>query len=98
MNGAADQPLDRETAAEFAGWFRALADATRIQIVWLLARRGTPMSVGEIVAALDVGQSTVSAHLSGVTVTTTGQAADGLHSAIIRATKPAAAQPALPAR
>src|SRR6266567_4492100 len=58
-----DQPLDRATAAEYARWFKALADATRIQIVSLLARRGTPMNVGEIVAAVDVGQSTVSAHL-----------------------------------
>ena len=57
------RPLDRATAAEFASWFRALADPTRIQIVSLLARRGTPMSVGQIVAAVDVGQSTVSAHL-----------------------------------
>jgi len=58
-----EQALERATAAEFASWFKALADATRIQIVSLLARRGTPMSVGEIVAAVDVGQSTVSAHL-----------------------------------
>ena len=57
------QPIDRATAAEFASWFKALADPSRIQIVSLLARRGTPMSVGEIVAAVDVGQSTVSAHL-----------------------------------
>ena len=57
------RPLDRPTAAEYATWFKALADATRIQIVSLLARRGTPMNVGEIVAAVDVGQSTVSAHL-----------------------------------
>jgi len=56
-------PLDRATAAEYASWFKALADATRIQIVSLLARRGEPMSVGEIVAAVQVGQSTVSAHL-----------------------------------
>jgi DNA-binding transcriptional ArsR family regulator len=56
-------PLDRMSAAEFASWFRALADATRVQIVSLLARRGEPMSVGAITAALDVGQSTVSAHL-----------------------------------
>jgi DNA-binding transcriptional ArsR family regulator len=55
--------LDRETAAEYASWFKALADPTRIQIVSLLARSGTPMSVGQIVAAVDVGQSTVSAHL-----------------------------------
>lgn len=58
-----EKPLDRATAAEFASWFKALADTTRIQIVSLLARRGGPMSVGEIVAAVDVGQSTVSAHL-----------------------------------
>jgi DNA-binding transcriptional ArsR family regulator len=60
---AYEYPLDRATAAEFASWFKALADASRIQIVSLLARRGTPMSVGDIVAAVDVGQSTVSAHL-----------------------------------
>ena len=50
-------------AAEFASWFKALADPTRIQIVTLLARRARPMNVGEIVAAVNVGQSTVSAHL-----------------------------------
>jgi DNA-binding transcriptional ArsR family regulator len=58
-----DRPLDRATAAEYASWFKALADPTRIQIVTLLARRARPLSVGEIVAAVDVGQSTVSAHL-----------------------------------
>ena len=56
-------PLDRATADEYATWFKALADPTRIQIVSLLARRGVPMNVGEIVAAVDVVQSTVSAHL-----------------------------------
>jgi DNA-binding transcriptional ArsR family regulator len=62
MNGSIG-PLDRATAAEYASWFKALADPTRIQIVSLLARREVPMNVGEIVAAVDVGQSTVSAHL-----------------------------------
>jgi len=57
------QPIDRATAAEYASWFKALADPTRIQMVSLLARRRTPMNVGQIVAAVDVGQSTVSAHL-----------------------------------
>jgi DNA-binding transcriptional ArsR family regulator len=56
-------PLDRSTATEYASWFKALADPTRVQVVALLARRGEPMSVGEIVAAVEVGQSTVSAHL-----------------------------------
>jgi ArsR family transcriptional regulator, arsenate/arsenite/antimonite-responsive transcriptional repressor len=62
MNESAE-PLERATAAEYATWFKALADATRIQIVSLLARRDGPMNVGEIVSAVHVGQSTVSAHL-----------------------------------
>lgn len=57
------RPLDRAIATEYASWFKALADPTRIQIVSLLARQGRPMSVGEIVDAVHVGQSTVSAHL-----------------------------------
>ncbi|GAA0408628.1 transcriptional regulator [Acrocarpospora corrugata] len=56
-------PLGRAEAVEYASWFKALADATRIQIVSLLARRREPMTVGEIVAASGVGQSTVSHHL-----------------------------------
>ena len=63
MNSDIAGLLDRAVAAEYASWFKALADATRVQIVSLLARRGAPMSVGAITAALDVGQSTVSAHL-----------------------------------
>ncbi|WP_433476191.1 ArsR/SmtB family transcription factor [Spirillospora sp. CA-142024] len=57
------EPLDRPTAVEYASWFKTLADPTRIQIVSLLARQGRPTSVGEIVDAVHVGQSTVSAHL-----------------------------------
>jgi DNA-binding transcriptional ArsR family regulator len=55
--------LDREKAELYAGWFRCLADPTRIQILNLLARERRPLSVGEIVAAVEVGQSTVSEHL-----------------------------------
>jgi DNA-binding transcriptional ArsR family regulator len=55
--------LGRAEALEYASWFKALSDATRIQIVSLLARRRTPMTVGEIVAVAGVGQSTVSHHL-----------------------------------
>src|SRR5215469_2988289 len=50
-------------AEDYAAWFRALADGTRVKIVSLLARHGRPMKVGEIVAAVQVGQSTVSQHL-----------------------------------
>jgi DNA-binding transcriptional ArsR family regulator len=63
MNSAQDGPVDRATAVEYASWFRALADATRVQIVSLLARRGEPMPVGAITAEVEVGQSTVSEHL-----------------------------------
>jgi len=57
------EPLDREAAEEYAAWFGALADGTRVQLVSLLARSGEPMTVGQIVEAGPVGQSTVSAHL-----------------------------------
>jgi len=57
------EPLGRQAAEEYAAWFKALADGTRIQVVSLLARSGEPMTVGQIVAAVPVGQSTVSAHL-----------------------------------
>jgi DNA-binding transcriptional ArsR family regulator len=53
----------RDRAEMFAGWFRCLADPTRIQILSLLASERREMTVGEIVAAMDVGQSTVSEHL-----------------------------------
>jgi DNA-binding transcriptional ArsR family regulator len=57
------KPLDREVADTYAAWFKALADGTRVQIVSLLARSGKPMTVRDVVAAVSVGQSTVSAHL-----------------------------------
>ena len=56
-------PVVRPEAEDYAAWFRALADGTRVKIVSLLARHGRPMKVGEIVAAVQVGQSTVSQHL-----------------------------------
>ncbi len=62
MNDQA-RPLERATAAQYSSWFRALADPTRVQIVSLLARSGGPLTVGAITGAVDVGQSTVSAHL-----------------------------------
>jgi ArsR family transcriptional regulator len=39
------------------------ADPTRIQVLHLLATSGGPMTVGQIVQQLGVGQSTVSHHL-----------------------------------
>ena len=57
------RPLDRGVAETYAAWFKALADATRIQVVSLLARSDRPLTVREITAAVPVGQSTVSEHL-----------------------------------
>ncbi|MDX3376569.1 metalloregulator ArsR/SmtB family transcription factor [Streptomyces sp. ME02-6991-2A] len=57
------QPIDRPTAESYATWFKALSDRTRIQILNLLALAVEPMSVGEIVDRVGVGQSTVSHHL-----------------------------------
>jgi DNA-binding transcriptional ArsR family regulator len=59
--------IDRGIAEQYASWFRALADPSRVQIVEYLARQARPMSVGEIVAAAGLAQSTVSQHLKTLT-------------------------------
>ena len=55
--------VSRSDAATWATWFRALGDPTRIVLLNLLATAGRPMTVAEIVEAVEVGQSTVSHHL-----------------------------------
>jgi ArsR family transcriptional regulator, arsenate/arsenite/antimonite-responsive transcriptional repressor len=55
--------LSREQAEMYAGWFRCLADPTRLEILNVLASERRPLAVGEIVERVGVGQSTVSAHL-----------------------------------
>ncbi|MPY93144.1 MAG: metalloregulator ArsR/SmtB family transcription factor [Acidimicrobiia bacterium] len=55
--------VERASAEVWAGWFRALGDATRVLLLNRLAVAGEPMTVGELVEVLDVGQSTVSHHL-----------------------------------
>jgi DNA-binding transcriptional ArsR family regulator len=61
------QLLARATAETYASWFRALADPSRVQIVEYLARQARPMSVGELVVAVGLAQSTVSQHLKILT-------------------------------
>lgn len=56
--------VTREQAATWAGWFRCLGDPTRILILNRLATARRALSVGELVAAVDVGQPTVSHHLA----------------------------------
>ncbi len=55
--------IDRSLAELYSGWFQCLGDATRIQILNLLASNAEAMAVHEIVDALEVGQPTVSHHL-----------------------------------
>ncbi|MFT5202088.1 MAG: ArsR family transcriptional regulator [Candidatus Aldehydirespiratoraceae bacterium] len=58
MNG-----LSSADADEYARWFRCLADGTRVRILSIIAAADGPLSVGEVVAAADRSQSTVSRHL-----------------------------------
>lgn len=58
--------IDRDLAEDFANCFKALADATRIQIVSVLSSVREPMSVGELTDRVGVGQSTVSHHLKAL--------------------------------
>jgi DNA-binding transcriptional ArsR family regulator len=55
--------IDRVSAQTYARWFQALADPSRVMICNLLADAGRPVTVGEIVQAVEIGQSTVSHHL-----------------------------------
>ena len=55
--------MDRGLAETYASWFRSLADPTRVQIMKMLARSDTALSVGAVVDLVGVGQSTVSHHL-----------------------------------
>jgi DNA-binding transcriptional ArsR family regulator len=55
--------ITRSEAEEWAAWFRALADPTRLQVLNAIAAFGPALSIGELVARVDVGQSTVSHHV-----------------------------------
>ena len=50
-------------AAEYAAWFKALADPTRIRILNLLAQSEEPVCVCDIVDHFPLGQPTISHHL-----------------------------------
>lgn len=50
-------------ADEYATWFRALSDGTRIRILNHVAAATEPVTVGQIVEAVGKSQSTVSRHL-----------------------------------
>ena len=59
----ADHALEHETLTEYASWFRALADPTRIRIVDFLSRQPVPVPAGAVVDHLQMSQPTISHHL-----------------------------------
>jgi DNA-binding transcriptional ArsR family regulator len=62
--GAAASPkLGKARAREYAGWFKALADPTRIRILNLLAANREAVCVCDIVKHFPIGQPTISHHL-----------------------------------
>lgn len=59
----ADHALEHGALTEYAGWFRALSDPTRILIVDFLSRQPHPVPAGAVVDHLQMSQPTVSHHL-----------------------------------
>ncbi len=55
--------VDRASAEVWASWFRCLGDPSRVLLLNRLASARRPMTVGELVDAVDIGQPTVSHHL-----------------------------------
>ena len=60
---ATSPKLGRGRAREYARWFKALADPTRIRILNLLAANRDPVCVCDIVKHFPIGQPTISHHL-----------------------------------
>jgi ArsR family transcriptional regulator, arsenate/arsenite/antimonite-responsive transcriptional repressor len=55
--------IQRADAEEWGAWFRALADPTRLQVLNAIATYGPELTIGQLVARVDIGQSTVSHHV-----------------------------------
>jgi DNA-binding transcriptional ArsR family regulator len=55
--------VDRRSAEVWASWFRCLSDPSRVLLLNRLAVARRPLSVGELVELVDIGQPTVSHHL-----------------------------------
>lgn len=55
--------IARGDAEEWAAWFRALADPTRLQVLNAIAGHGGELTIGELVERVAIGQSTVSHHV-----------------------------------
>ena len=55
--------VDRDSAVVWASWFRCLGDPSRVLLLNRLAVARRPLTVGELVEQVDIGQPTVSHHL-----------------------------------
>jgi len=57
-------PPDQDWAAESARLLKALADPTRLAMVWCLRRAQAPVCICDFTATFDLGQPTISHHMS----------------------------------
>jgi ArsR family transcriptional regulator len=56
-------PADRGWVAEQAQLLKALADPTRLAMVWCLRRAEAPVCICDFTATFDLGQPTISHHM-----------------------------------
>ncbi|TMC12222.1 MAG: helix-turn-helix transcriptional regulator [Chloroflexi bacterium] len=56
-------PADRDWAAGHARLLKALADPTRLAMVWCLRRADGPVCICDFTATFDLGQPTISHHM-----------------------------------
>jgi ArsR family transcriptional regulator len=56
-------PSDPDWAAENAQLLKALADPTRLAMVWCLRRAQAPVCICDFTATFDLGQPTISHHM-----------------------------------
>ena len=57
-------PADQDWATGHAQLLKALADPTRLTMVWCLRRAGAPVCICDFTATFDLGQPTVSHHMA----------------------------------
>jgi ArsR family transcriptional regulator len=56
-------PADRGWAVENARLLKALADPTRLAMIWCLRRAEAPVCICDFTATFDLGQPTISHHM-----------------------------------
>jgi DNA-binding transcriptional ArsR family regulator len=56
--------IGKKAASLYSSWFKALSDANRILILNVLAGEPAGLSIGDLVARFDIGQSTISHHVA----------------------------------